>query len=220
MEGGMPTGFDTPANCSNQIQCIKQAGHAFVGRYLSKSSWKVIGKAEADALRQAGLAIVLVYEDGPTAPTYFSFGRGQTDGARAANQANALGAPDNTTIYFAVDYDASEDDVDGVITQYFQGVISSLRSFAASGNPQYRVGIYGSGATCGAITAAGLASMGWLACASAWRGHDKYTDWSLLQNLPHTVCGLDADPDRAIDGDYGAFSAAPVAVAAAQPGGG
>lgn len=201
----MPTGFDTTSDCSGQIQCIKQAGHAFVGRYLSKFSWKVIAKAEADALRQAGLAIVLVYEDGPTADTYFSFGRGQTDGARAAQQANALGAPPDTTIYFGVDYDASDDDIDGVITQYFQGVASSLRNFAAANNPQYRVGAYGSGATCGAISAAGLASMGWLACSPGWRGHDKYVAWSISQSLPATVCGLSVDPDRAVDGDYGAI---------------
>jgi Domain of unknown function (DUF1906) len=169
----MPTGFDTPADCSGQIPCIRHAGHAFVGRYLSKSSWKVIRKAEADTLRRAGLAIVLVYEDGPTTPSYFSFGRGQMDGARAANQAKVLDAPGNTTIYFAVDYDASEDDIDGVITQYFQGVVSSLRSFAAGGDADYRVGVYGSGATCIAMTAAGLVSMAGL-CVGLARARQVY----------------------------------------------
>lgn len=209
----MPTGFDTTSNCTDEIACITHASYAFVGRYLSKSTWKVISRPEADTLRQAGLAIVLVYEDGPTADTYFSFGRGQMDGARAAQQANAIGAPDGTAIYFAVDYDAGEDDIDGVITQYFRGIVSSLLSFAATTDRQYRVGVYGSGATCDAITAAGLASMGWLACASAWRGHDTYLTWSIKQSLPASSCGLSVDPDEA-RGDFGAIQPIPAAAPA------
>jgi hypothetical protein len=200
----MPKGFDTTANCADQAEPIKANGYDFVGRYLSSHSWKVIKRPEADALREAGLAIVLVYEDGPTADSYFSTGRGQTDATRAAQQANLLGAPGDTTIYFAVDYDASEDDVDGVITQYFQGVRTGLRNFAAASGPQYRAGVYGSGATCIGITGAGLATQGWLADATGWRGHSDYTDWSISQGLPTTVLDLSVDPDNAVD-DYGAI---------------
>ena len=201
----MPKGFDTPENCASDAQKIKVAGYDFVGRYLSRSSWKVISPAEANALRQAGLAIVLVYEDGPTSDTYFSYSRGQTDGARAAQQANALGAPANTTIYFAVDYDAGEDAIEGVVTQYFQGVVSSLRNFSTGNNPLYRVGVYGSGATCAAITTAGLATMGWLACAMGWRGHNTYANWTISQGMPTTVSGMSVDPDNAVAAGYGAI---------------
>jgi|SRR6516225_1700440 len=203
----MPKGFDTTIGCGGKASQIKSAGYDFVGRYLSSHHWKVITPAEADELTTAGLSIVLVYEDNPTAPTYFSFGQGESDATRAAQQASSLGAPDNTTIYFAVDYDASEHDLAGPIAEYFQGVATGLRNFAADNNPQYRIGVYGSGATCLAMIGTGLTSQGWLAQARRWRGHDKFTDFVINQSLPSHVLGLSVDPDLAI-GDFGAMPAA------------
>jgi len=201
----MAKGFDTPDNCGGQAQNIRNAGYDFVARYLSQSTWKRITATEAGQLKGAGLGIVFVYEDAPTGADYFSYGRGQVDATRAAQQANALNAPSGTTIYFAVDYDASADDVTNAIIPYFQGAVSGMNSFvSAAGNPQYRIGVYGSGATCMALSAAGLAPQGWLACAGAWRGHGSYTSWSINQGLPTTIVGMSADPDVA-NGDYGAM---------------
>src|SRR5579863_7327575 len=99
----MAKGFDTTENCGPQSANIKAAGYDFIARYLSQSSWKRISANEAGALKTAGLAIVLVYEDGPTGTDYFSNARGQVDATRAAQQAQALGAPAEVAIYFAVD---------------------------------------------------------------------------------------------------------------------
>jgi hypothetical protein len=155
--------------------------------------------------------LVLVYEDGPTTSDYFSFGRGQADGTRAAQQASLVGAPAGTVLYFAVDYDASTTDIAGVITQYFNGVAGTLKSFAAASGVAYIAGVYGSGATCGAITAAGLAKCGWLAQSTGWSGHDTYSDWSIRQGMPTVIAGLSVDPDDAI-GDFGVvLPAAPMA---------
>lgn len=200
----MPRGFDTTRDTTTLAAAIKAAGYDFVGRYLSQSHWKVIGPAEAAALSAAGLSLVLVYEDGPTTPNYFSFGRGQADGTRAAQQAGLFGAPAGTTLYFAVDYDASADDINGVITQYFNGVAGALKSLAAANGPAYSVGVYGSGATCSTITAAGLATCGWLAQSHGWNGHDSYSSWSICQGMPAVIAGLSVDPDDAI-GNYGAI---------------
>lgn len=193
----MAKGFDTTANCSDSAAAIAAAGYDFVGRYLSRSSWKVISAAEAAALNGAGLSVVLVYEDGPTANSYFSQDRGTSDGIRAAQQAAAIGAPAGTTLYFAVDYDASAADLAGPITAYFQGIASTPTAF--------QIGVYGSGATCSAITGAGLAGMGWLACAKGWAGYAGYLPAaSIVQGLPTTVLGLSVDPDTG-NGTYGGF---------------
>jgi hypothetical protein len=200
----MLKGFDTTANCGAKAGTIKDQGYDFVARYLSRSSWKAITANEAQQLAGAGLAVVLVYEDAPTSADYFSNARGQVDSARAAQQANALGAPDGTTIYFAVDYDTSDSDLNGAINQYFQGVNSGFSSFASGGNARYRVGVYGSGASCMSVTGAGLASQGWLAQATGWRGHGSYTSWSISQAMPGQACGLSVDPDTAT-GDYEAI---------------
>jgi hypothetical protein len=198
----MPKGFDTTENCGPQVQTIKNNGYDFVARYLGQSSHKRITSAEALQLKGVGLAIVLVYEDTPTGADYFSSGRGQVDATRAAQQAQAINAPPGTTIYFAVDYDASADDLSDAIIPYFQGVVSGMTSFASSGNPLYKVGVYGSGATCMALT--GLAPQGWLACATGWRGHGSYTAWSISQGMPTTIMGMSVDPDVA-NASYGAM---------------
>lgn len=193
----MAKGFDTTANCSHSAADIASAGYEFVGRYLSRSSWKVISAGEVGALKDAGLSVVLVYEDGPTASSYFSEDRGTSDATRAAQQAAAIGAPPTTTLYFAVDYDASAADIAGPITAYFQGIVSAATGF--------QIGVYGSGATCSAITGAGLASKGWLACAKGWAGYAGYQpSASIEQALPTTVLGLSVDPDTG-NGAYGGF---------------
>jgi Rv2525c-like, glycoside hydrolase-like domain len=193
----MAKGFDTTANCSSSAAAIRAAGYDFVGRYLSRSSWKVISAAEAAALTGAGLSVVLVYEDGPTASSYFSGGRGTSDATRAALQATAIGAPAATTLYFAVDYDASAADIAGPITAYFQGIAGAATGF--------QIGVYGSGATCSAITGAGLAGKGWLACSRGWAGHAAYEPAaSIVQALPATLLGLSVDPDEG-NGAYGGF---------------
>lgn len=200
----MPKGFDTTRDITQHAADIKAANYDFVARYLSQSHWKVISAAEVVAIATAGLGLVLVYEDGPTASDYFSFGRGQADGARAAQQASLIDAPAGTVLYFAVDYDASASDIGGPITQYFNGVAGALKSFEAASATGYHVGVYGSGATCSAITAAGLAKCGWLAQSSGWSGHDTYSGWSIRQGMPAVIAGLSVDPDDAI-GDYGAI---------------
>jgi hypothetical protein len=200
----MPKGFDTTENCGSHAQNIKNNGYDFVARYLSRSSEKRITLSEAVQVKGAGLAIVLVYEDAPTSADYFSNGRGLVDATRAAQQAMALNAPSGMTIYFAVDYGASAEDLTDAIVPYFQGVVSGMTSFASSGNSQYKVGVYGSGATCMALSSAGLVSQGWLACATAWRGHGSYTGWAISQGLPTTILGLSVDPDVA-NGNYGAM---------------
>lgn len=200
----MSQGFDTTQDVTPHAAAIKAQHYDFVARYLSQSHWKVVGTAEADAIAAAGLGLVLVYEDAPTSADYFSFSRGQTDGTRAAQQAGLIGAPTGAVLYFAVDYDAAPNEISGVITQYFHGVADALKSRAAGGETAYAAGVYGSGATCGAITAAGLAKCGWLAQSRGWRGHDTYKGWSIRQGMPAVIAGLSVDPDDAT-GDFGAI---------------
>ena len=200
----MPRGFDTTENCAPKAADIEAASYDFVARYLSQSPWKTVTPAEATALSDAKLCLVLVYEDGPTKPAYFSRDRGQADATRAAQQAEALGAPAGTAIYYAVDYDASRADIAGVIAEYFNGIADTNTARSAAGATDYGVGVYGSGATCIALTAAALAKYGWLAQSRGWAGFGTYTDWTIKQAMAATVLGIAVDPDEAVD-DYGAM---------------
>ena len=197
----MISGFDTTANAGNLATLIKAQGYEFVGRYLSKSTWKLISPPEAAALKAAGLGIVLVYEDGPTTATYFSPGRGTSDAGRAISQAGALGAPAGTAVYFTVDYDASAADVAGPITAYFNEIVAAFASDASG----FVVGAYGSGRTCQTLSAAGLAQYTWRAQSTGWAGYSLPGPWSISQGPATTACTLSVDLDSAAASSYGAM---------------
>ena len=197
----MTAGFDTTANAASLATTIKTAGYSFVGRYLSKSTWKLISAPEAIALKAAGLGILLVYEDGPTSPSYFSTGRGTSDATRAIGQAAALGAPAGTAIYFTVDYDASAADINGVISAYFVEVAAAL----AADPSGYVVGVYGSGQTCQAIGSNGSATYTWRAQSTGWAGYNLPGPWNVTQGKATVACTLSVDLDTAGPGAFGAM---------------
>jgi len=196
------SGVDSSSPCTqSSIDCLKENGIQFVGRYYSRTT-KVSGKkltqAEAQLISQNALEIVAVYEDGPTSASYFSAARGTADANGAMQQAAAIGQPDGSAIYFTVDYDAAAGDISGVITAYFQAVRAAI-------GDKFAVGVYGSGATCTAILGAKLADFAWLAQSTGWTGFTDFSDWSIKQGPEKSVCGLNSDLDDA-HGDFGSFT--------------
>lgn len=194
------SGVDSSSACtSSSIACLQSSGIAFVGRYYSRTTHiegKKLTASEAQLISAAGLQLVTVYEDGPTSYSYFSASRGSDDAAGALAQAAAIGQPSGSAIYFTVDYDAADDEIANNITAYFQAIAAALG--------EYRVGVYGSGAVCTAITNAGLATYAWLAQSTGWSGYSAFTTWSIKQGAEGSVCGLNSDTDTA-RGDFGAF---------------
>ena len=194
-------GVDSSSACDQTaLDCLVGKGYQFVGRYYSRTT-KIAGKkltqSEAQLISQAGLSIVAVYEDLPTNVSYFSAQRGSADGAGAIQQAQAVGQPPMTPIYFTVDYDAQPSDISGNILAYFQGLATALQG-------QYAVGVYGSGATCAAMLQSGFATIAWLAQSTGWSGFSSFTDWAIKQGAEQSVCGLNSDLDVA-QGVYGGF---------------
>jgi hypothetical protein len=197
----MPKGFDTPNSCTALAGNIKASGYDFVCRYYSDNPRKNLTAPEAAALSSAGLSIVAVWEDNPTADAYFTHARGLDEGTRAYYMALTVGQAAGSAIYFAVDYDPDPIVIGGAIADYFQGITDGFAAMARGGTPAYAVGIYGSGAVCGA----GLAAYGWLAQATGWRGTSGFTGWNIQQGRGGTFLGIGVDLDDAA-GDYGAFT--------------
>ena len=200
--GDIISGVDSSSACkASTITCLKQQGISFVGRYYSRTT-KIAGKkltaAEAQLIAGGGLQIVAVYEDAPTNASYFTAARGTADANGAIAQAQSVGQPDGTTIYFTVDYDAESDDISGGITEYFQAIAAALKG-------QYEVGVYGSGDVCAAMISDGYASFAWLAQSTGWSGYSNFTEWNIKQGPEQSVCGLNSDTDVA-HGDFGGFT--------------
>lgn len=101
------------------------------------SNYKVVTKAEVDAIHNAGIKVWTVFENG-TSPSYFTYSQGQKDCHEAVYLAGLTGQPAATVIFFAVD-GCSQESFESNIVNYFNGVIEYMNT--VYGN-KYGVGGY------------------------------------------------------------------------------
>jgi hypothetical protein len=80
------------------------------------------------------LQLFSIFEKGATQSDYFTKEQGVDDANTAYQLAQSFGQPEQTAIYFAVDFDAQTKDFAGILN-YFQGVNDTLTS--------YKIGVYG-----------------------------------------------------------------------------
>ncbi|MCD7902417.1 MAG: DUF1906 domain-containing protein [Oscillospiraceae bacterium] len=104
------------------VSAVKAAGYAFAGRYLVPASGTLKRKAltapEAKLITDVGLRLLTVWEtSADRVPGGAS--AGAADGAQAYTCAKAIDMPSDGIIYFAVDYEATDAQVD-TIAAYLQ----------------------------------------------------------------------------------------------------
>ncbi|MCC3374750.1 DUF1906 domain-containing protein [Cohnella sp. REN36] len=133
----MTQGIDCSSPLTEQTAtAIAKAGYKFAARYLVPDTyaWKRLTPSEAQAITAAGMQIVSVFETSANRPEGGA-PAGQSDGTAAYKEARSIGQPLGSTIYFAVDYDASPSD--------FNAIEAYLRAASAQ-IPGYQTGVYGS----------------------------------------------------------------------------
>jgi len=173
------SGVEAAGNTTRIIQCIQglQAqgrSISFVVRYL-----RDLKRAEAVALSSAGLKIVSCYElssaagVSPTNMAYFTRAQGEHDGRLGFTQAQAVGQPSETPVYFAVDTDPNGNQRQPILN-YFQGIQDGYNQYLADMQAQnkpavaYAIGVYGSGCVLNWCQAQGIATWFWQAFAPGW----------------------------------------------------
>jgi hypothetical protein len=196
-------GLDTTMELTRHAVALRERhGFDFALRYYSHNAGKNLSLVEARALSAAGMQIGVVWETSGTHPGFFTLEQGVEDGAAAHRMAvEVIGQPGGSAIYFAVDYDASQADLDGPVSNYFTGVHAGL--FAAGGGRQlYQVGVYGSGLCCATLRERGAAAFSWLSQSTRFAGSAAYARalrYDLIQYLPQRVelegASLLVDPD-------------------------
>jgi len=133
----MVTGVDAFSALSGIASTLYSYGYRFAARYYcSNGSSKLLSLSENAALENAGLKRVVVFQNTNNNYSYFSSSQGTLDASYAVSLANARGQASGSAIYFAVDYDASESEIDANIASYFSAVSSVI---TAAG---YYVGVY------------------------------------------------------------------------------
>jgi peptidoglycan hydrolase-like protein with peptidoglycan-binding domain len=194
---GDPDRATTGADMATRLDADRAAGLAaadvrIVGRYLTNlqkqgARDKALTVEEMRVLGAAGLGLWPIFEEGGDEASWFTFGQGVIDAHRAQDAARRLGIPKQTTLYFAVDFDATADQTASAVLPYFRGVATGLRD---RGNT-YKAGVYGSRQVCTAVSSAGLAHFSFVGgLSTAWVGNQLQplpSNWSFNQIQARTV---------------------------------
>jgi hypothetical protein len=208
--------MDASVDCSPFVDAIANAGINFAARYYSNSAAKTLTSSEARSLSQAGISIVAVFENFNNSLDRFSAAIGSQHAAKALQLAAAIGQPPGTAIYFAVDFNPAQADVEGPVTDYF----SAVRDAFAAAAVEYLIGVYGSGLACRLIRDAGLAKFTWLSQSTGFFEYSAFrAQADIVQLAPQRVAfgGLQIDDNIAQNAEFGAFLVAGAQTASGIP---
>ena len=204
-DGGNPADdrvaiVDTAVNAAPYISKLHNSGVEVIGRYYSRKYQpylpekriafnKINGKNESSMLLEAGFSILSVYQyrnnirrkfvDG-LSDTGSTIKEARADANAALQQANMVGQPEGTAIYFGVDFNLKPNDVEAVtaVKLYFRELTNVIGG-------RYKLGVYGNGVSNRILRDAGLVDYSWI---SASVGHYETDDfynsqnWHLFQN--------------------------------------
>ncbi len=188
-------GLDTNLNVTKIVNQIKAKGYEFVIRYYSlKGNSKRMSEAESEAIANAGLKRVVVYQNKHNDYSKFNASTAEKDAKDALKQAKDLKQPPGI-IYFAVDFDAKASQIEGNIKEHFKTLRDCLKSTG------YSVGVYGSTLVCKKLKEAGLVSKTWVAKATGWGFNTSFKDCDIKQT-PRTyvvIGGITFDENTAAD---------------------
>jgi peptidoglycan hydrolase-like protein with peptidoglycan-binding domain len=202
---GDPARAGTACDCATQLndaraKAVKAAGYGCVGRYIGGSATKQLTAAEITTILANGLSFFPIYQESNNALNLFSQTIGATQAGTAYTNAQALQLPRGSVIYFAVDFDATTDEIRSNILPYFAGIASAL---AAKAN-YYSVGVYGSRNICSMVTAAGYAVSSFVSgISTGYSGNLGFplpANWSFNQIATLTVAS-GAAGQVAVDND-------------------
>lgn len=128
----------------NRTECNvlkNQLGVSFIGRYLWSTPGKGITLQEAQDIHSEGLAILLFFEN-----NWDDYFRGSISGAEygdyARKQAQSLGVPNGTCIYFCCDPASDKNGVGHPNSNDFNNIEAYLRAARQHVSP-YSCGVYG-----------------------------------------------------------------------------
>jgi hypothetical protein len=205
--------IDTSSNTTSQVDCIASEGVQTIFRYYASTvNWKVITLSEAEAISNAGMQIGVVFEDGNNLDS-FTEATGYDNATSAYTYATqTINQPYGSAIYFAVDLDVTDAQIQSDIIPYFRGI---QEGFKESGIDQqsYKVGAYGCGSVINELLNEGLCEFRWLSESSSYNGTNEALtngNYELVQQYKADleICTIAVDQDNLREGvtDIGAFT--------------
>lgn len=204
----MSKGIDYAFSPHPSIAALKSAGVTFVCRYISSfapndSNGKNLSAAEARALHAAGIALVVVVEEGASR-MLAGHSAGVSDAQHADAVVKAVGLA-GIPVYFACDFDAAEGQ---------QPAINAYLDGAASIIGKQRTGVYGGYYVVKRALDGKHAAYAWQ--TRAWSGGQWDTRAQLRQGATVSLGGASVDADVSMTADYGQWPRPKVAAPPAQ----
>lgn len=144
---GCDTRFEITAD---RLKQLKEAGFEVVGRYLTGGSFKELRVGEAERIIAGGMKLFPIFQESGTNMSYFTAERGRKDALNSSIAAHKYGMPKDTIIYFAVDTDPLDYQIDDYILPYFKSLYENF-------DPNYQIGVYGTRNTCTQVCEKGYA---------------------------------------------------------------
>jgi peptidoglycan hydrolase-like protein with peptidoglycan-binding domain len=207
----------TGCDCITEItpergRLLKANGYQIVGRYLDEhlapGDPYYLGKAlkpgEPQTILNAGLRFFPIFQYNGTQLGNFTYEKGRDQGRKAHQKAVEHGIGSGACIYFGVDYDATDHEIDSHILPYFRGVKDGLAELGGA----YSFGVYGSRNVCIRVSREGGARWSFVSGMS-WGfsgnlGYPLPENWSFNQireyefqpgwGLDHNIWRQGSDP--------------------------
>lgn len=201
---GDPDRPATAFDCSTGLTAstavtMRAAGYQFVGRYLANKPGstfnKMIQPGELAAIFSAGLRVFPIFQYYGGEASAFNYISGRRDGLAAHDAAVNHGFPTSTVIYFAVDFDATQAEINSNVEPYFEGVAGAL----SRRDNKYIMGVYGSRNVCSDMTSRVGARWSFVSgMSSGFSGNMGFampSNWSFNQIQTTRVGSLNIDRD-------------------------
>ena len=202
---------------SLMAKALYDSGYRYIGRYLTGSVGsgaskrdKSLTTSELSTLFNANLNVFAIFQEGAVTLTKFTYEQGRADAAIALEAARLIGVPYGEIIYFAIDYDMTDDNITNYVIPYFKGIRKTINS----NYNRYRIGIYGSRNVCTRVASAGYSISSFVSdMSTGFSGNLGYkipNDWAFDQfyEFPYNDnYGNKIDLDKvAYSGRYNGFA--------------
>ncbi|MEV2248456.1 glycoside hydrolase domain-containing protein [Streptomyces sp. NPDC049970] len=147
------TGSDTRFEITaSRAQWLRNNKYEVVGRYLYDPPGSTLDKeikpGELNTMFSNGLNVFPIYQDNARQLSDFTYSHGYQHALNAHQLAAGYGFNRGTVIYFAVDYDATREEIDAAIVPYFHGIAAGL----SYNGKRYVHGVYGSRNVCTVVS--------------------------------------------------------------------
>ncbi|MFC8079709.1 glycoside hydrolase domain-containing protein [Streptomyces sp. NPDC057307] len=181
----------TPARAAT----LKAQGITYLGRYLTNPDptpsddlkHKAIQPGELQTIAANGLRCFPIYQTFGRDASDFSYPQGRAAAQAGINAALDHGFKTGTRIFFAVDFDALNEDVTNSVLPHFKGIVDAV----ADDGDRFKIGVYGPRNVCTRVSEAGHATASFVSdMSSGFSGNFGYPlpeNWAYDQIVTRTI---------------------------------